>query len=74
MTEAELINKLEPMVDEAGLQKVIDALSQMCAEKAERIEINFQDHKYAEIWRKAGWAIRNFMASKEAEAITGFLI
>jgi hypothetical protein len=74
MNNTELIDKLESLVDQAGLQVVLDALTEICSKKAEHIEINYQDHKQAEIWRKAGWAIRNFMASKSAEVITGSLI
>lgn len=43
---------LEKLVDDNGLQAVIGALSQICFEKAEHIQENWQDSGLAKLWEK----------------------
>lgn len=43
---------LEKLIDTHGLQAVIASLSQICFEKAEHIQENWQDDKLAKLWEK----------------------
>jgi hypothetical protein len=45
---------LEAIVDRNSLPEVLEALSQICYEKAEHIETNWLDTELAKAWRKAG--------------------
>lgn len=53
MTQQELIQALEPMVDASGLADVVLALARMCNEKAEHLATNWQDASAAKQWDKA---------------------
>lgn len=43
---------LEKLIDTHGLQAVIVSLSQICFEKAEHTQENWQDDKLAKLWEK----------------------
>jgi len=45
---------IETLIDIYSLSEVIEALSDICMEKAEHVETNWQDHTLAKIWRKDG--------------------
>lgn len=44
---------LERMIDAAGLGSVLEALSEVCDEKAEHIRVNWQDSSTARAWAEA---------------------
>lgn len=48
-----LAEKLEDLVDANNLVDVINALSQVCHEKAQHIEENWQDKRLAKTWETA---------------------
>jgi len=52
MKQAELMQAIEPILDrsEEGAQGFIFALARVCNEKAEHIEINWQDKSHAKLW------------------------
>jgi len=53
----EEIETLEKLVDSAGLQGVLMALSEICGEKAEHVRTNWQDKPLARRWNTACGAI-----------------
>ncbi len=57
VTVQELADQLEPLIDRASLARVLEALSQVCWEKADHLQSNWQDPVAAKTWRKAGNAI-----------------
>jgi hypothetical protein len=48
---------LETLVDNLGLDHVLDALATVCFEKAGHLESNWQDSASARLWRRAGKSI-----------------
>lgn len=50
MTEQQLLERLENLVDRTSLKAVVGALSAMCAEKSEHIGANWQDRELAHCW------------------------
>lgn len=44
--------ELETMIDKVGLANVLYALSHICGEKAEHLQVNWQDKAMARVWRK----------------------
>ena len=57
VTVQELADQLEPLIDRASLATVLEALSQVCWEKADHLQSNWQDPVAAKTWRKASNAI-----------------
>jgi len=53
----ELADQLESLIDRASLAMVLEALSQVCWEKADHLQSNWQDSAAAKTWHKAGNAI-----------------
>lgn len=49
----ELSNTLEQLVDEHGLTEIVAALQNVCAEKGEHLQSNWQDQGAAREW----WAM-----------------
>ena len=45
---------LEKMIDGSSLQSVVDALVDICNEKADHVRTNWQDEPLAKVWEKAG--------------------
>ncbi len=54
MVRDELIVELEQIIDREGLNMVLDAISEICFDKATFIAENWQDTKTAKEWTKAG--------------------
>jgi hypothetical protein len=55
--EPTLEDELEELVDTNSLAEVLDALAQVCYEKAEHLRGNWQDRDTAAHWDKAGGKI-----------------
>ncbi len=53
-TQAQLIEKIEHLVDGSDLASVVMALGLVCHEKAEHLECNWQDKITARVWDRAG--------------------
>jgi hypothetical protein len=45
---------LERFVDMVGLDNVIAALREICYEKADHVQTNWQDKKLAAVWNRRG--------------------
>jgi hypothetical protein len=54
----EAIEALETLVDKTSVSFVLEALAQICAEKGEHINANWQDGVLARIWQRAGVRIQ----------------
>lgn len=44
---------LEALIDRHDLARVIDALAEVCGEKADHLRENWQDNESAEVWESA---------------------
>jgi hypothetical protein len=61
--DEELQTALETMVDEHGLNSVVDALAMVAFKKGEHLKSNWQESQTAGAWEKAGGCIAK-LASK----------
>lgn len=61
--------RLEAMIDESGLGDVLDALAEICEEKAEHVESNWQDRSLARLWTRAGAHVRKSAKSSAVKAL-----
>jgi|TARA_Y100000310_G_scaffold249019_2_gene255016 hypothetical protein len=57
--EKEDRDTIENLVDWHGLDNVIDALADVCAEKAKHIRTNWQDMETAKHWDRASYAVNS---------------
>lgn len=57
-------NELELLVDDRGLDRVIDMLADICHEKADHLRSAWQDDFTANLWSKAGIQLRGVVQSK----------
>lgn len=48
---------IEQLIDETSLQTVLDALAEVCEEKAEHVSTNWQDPALAGWWARRGHLI-----------------
>ena len=55
-TKTDIVVELESMVDTHGLLYVVQALENMCHEKAEHVRVNWQDNATAKAWERAARA------------------
>ena len=53
MTQAEAIN-LETLIDNHGIQEVMDAIANICWEKSEHIVQSYGDKPLAKLWETNG--------------------
>ena len=65
MTQAQLVEALEALVDANGLYSVTQCLHLVCLEKAEHLQINWQDSVAAKRWERAAKAFYNAHAKLE---------
>ena len=49
---------LEKIIDRRGLQQTLNAIAEICGEKAEHIQSNWQDAPLASCWDRAGRALQ----------------
>jgi hypothetical protein len=56
------------LVDSCGLQNILNALFNVCADKAEHIRTNWQDELLAKAWEVAG---QNIDAAASSPAVAG---
>jgi len=50
----EILDALETIVDHSSICEVVENLAHICYEKAEHLEMNWQDHETAKLWSKYG--------------------
>ena len=60
MNEQELKDRIEALVDSSDVDRVIDALAQVCREKAQHIDDSWQDPSLAREWTLAAKHIEIF--------------
>lgn len=53
----EQTEQVEKLIDTLGLHNLLGTISVVCAEKAEHIETNWQDHALAKKWNAASTKI-----------------
>jgi hypothetical protein len=53
---------LENAVDQSTLQAVVEALAQVCRDKADHIASSWQDESLAKVWNKAGQRLEKVAA------------
>lgn len=61
------VEKLEMLVDSAGLAAVLDALAVVCQEKSEHINTVWQDKPLARTWQKAAAKLERFVNTSEIQ-------
>ena len=49
---------LEELVDQHGLDRVVEMLADICADKADHLRSNWQDDATARAWDTNGWLLR----------------
>lgn len=54
----ERLEALEAMVDSATLAEVLEALADICHEKADHLRVNWQDSGMAVVWDRAGGRVQ----------------
>ncbi len=59
-------NDLEHMIDQCGLDEVINTLADICFGKAEHLRSNWQDANTAKLWDLAGVCINATLADRKA--------
>lgn len=67
-TNENIADALEQMIDKHGLLAVVTALDLICSEKADHIEVNWQDKITAKPWRRASNAL--YTASRKVESLS----
>lgn len=53
----QLIDSLEQMIDEVGLEGLLDIIGLVCSEKADHIEQSYNDFGLAESWNRRAAAL-----------------
>ena len=53
------LHALEDILDKSSMRNVLDALGEICYEKAEHIRINWQDEPLAKLWDKQGGKLKD---------------
>jgi hypothetical protein len=61
MTNEQLKQQLESLIDRNSLATVLQAMSEICYEKEEHIEANWQDKNLSKIWASAGTRIERVL-------------
>ncbi len=56
-------NILESLIDQYGLRTVIIGLSEIAFDKAEHLDVNWQDHDAARLWERAGMLLDGMSAN-----------
>lgn len=60
MTQQELIDAIEPLMDKSSIADVLLAMARVCNEKAEHLRVNWQDEGAAKAWDRGARAIDRF--------------
>lgn len=61
--------ELEGIVDSLGLNRTLEALVEICGEKADHLRSNWQDGQAARRWEKAGDVIARIVDHKSITAL-----
>lgn len=58
-----LAHAVEHLIDLHGVAEVLNAVAQVCSEKAEHLRANWQDTRSAKAWDKASVRVSNLVAT-----------
>lgn len=59
ISAAKMDDKLEKLIDQYGLNAVLESIARICAEKADHIRSSYSDDDLAEVWDEAGEALND---------------
>jgi hypothetical protein len=59
MTNAQIQDQLEMLLDKSSVAAILEVLSNICAEKADHIQTNWQDGGLATEWREMSDKLQN---------------
>lgn len=62
-------DELEQMIDRHGLASVLSMVADICYEKSEHIESNWQDRQLAKLWTKCGTKLHATATSALVKAL-----
>lgn len=60
--DADLKSELEQIVDVFSVEAVLEALAEICQDKAEHIRLNWQDTSLSQVWERGGNSLSGFYA------------
>lgn len=69
-TQRELIEAIEPLLDNTDLAEVLFAIGKICYEKAEHLRVTWQDENGAKQFDRAGQALDRFAVSEKVRAVS----
>jgi hypothetical protein len=52
MTSQQLNDEIEKLMDKVGLEKFTTACAVVCSEKADHVQVNWQDKRLAKMWQR----------------------
>lgn len=55
-------DSVEKLIDSAGVQRLLDSISDICAEKSEHILESYDDRPLARLWMQTGIAVGKLAA------------
>ena len=70
MTQQELIDAIEPLMDASSLSDMLLAIARVCNEKAEHLRCNWQDEISARVWDKAAKRIDEVSANPHVATVS----
>lgn len=70
MSTIKLQEVLERCVDRTSLKIVLDALADICHEKAEHVRVNWQDATLGSAWESAGKRVGTCAASRAVDIVS----
>ena len=71
MTDQEIRNALEPLVDSVGVADVLIQLHIVCLEKAEHVGIEWQDKTLAKVWERLANKVKPDARTLDLSKMTG---
>jgi len=70
VTQQELIDAIEPLMDASSLSDMLLAIARVCNEKAEHLRCNWQDEISARVWDKAAKRIDEVSANPHVATVS----
>lgn len=69
MVTAELMAKVEGLIDSAGIDRFVEAFMRICFEKADHIRSSYDDRQLANAWDRIGNRIGTLLHAIAKEGI-----
>lgn len=70
MTQQQLQDALEPLLDQSDMSSLLLALGRVCNEKAEHIRINWQDKLTSAVWDRMATKLDKLAVDSTAETLS----